>query len=535
MAQYRTPYHQDYQHGSADDRSADRQHLLMSNSTNRSRNGFSDPSYHRVDTLPMHHMPSSERQGDLPMVQFKKRVGTLDVTNPMEQETLLDPAPVRLAPCWESRHAPNDELNFKSSTYKAEPEGKPTTDRLNLVFLILMLHGIGTLMPWNMFITAESYFVDYKLKVNTSDKATEEYREHFLSYLGVASQVPNVVCNALNLFIQFEGGRLTFRIVGSILIEVIIFIVTIILAMLDSSTWPGAFFYITMASVVLINMANGIYQNCVYGLAAKLPMKYSMAIVLGANTSGTFASLILILSIAASPNQRTAAIYYFITALFVLLACFDTYFALPLIRFYRYHEKLVQKAVESSQTRTRRPPYWEVFKKAWPQCFNVFYVFFVTLTIFPAIHANIKRIDQDFPIPEKYFTPVTCFLCFNFFAMMGSLLPNWVTRPGPRFLWIPVILRSLMIPYFMLCNYKPEKRVLPVLINNDWAYFAMAVLLGLTSGYFSSLAMMYAPKCVKPEHAATAGMMAALFLVLGIVCGVNFTFFVSWLVEVRLF
>jgi hypothetical protein len=31
-----------------------------------------------------------------------------------------------------------------------------------------------------------------------------------------------------------------------------------------------------------------------------------------------------------SPNQRTAAIYYFITALFVLLACFDTYFALPL-------------------------------------------------------------------------------------------------------------------------------------------------------------------------------------------------------------
>ena len=29
-------------------------------------------------------------------------------------------------------------------------------------------------------------------------------------------------------------------------------------------------------------------------------------------------------------NYLQAAIYYFITALFMLLACFDTYFALPL-------------------------------------------------------------------------------------------------------------------------------------------------------------------------------------------------------------
>ena len=35
-------------------------------------------------------------------------------------------------------------------------------------------------------------------------------------------------------------------------------------------------------------------------------------------------------TLALSPNDRTAAIYYFIVALFVLLACFDTYFALPL-------------------------------------------------------------------------------------------------------------------------------------------------------------------------------------------------------------
>lgn len=47
------------------------------------------------------------------------------------------------------------------------------------------------------------YFVDFKLNVNGTDESTDEYRKHFLSYIGVASQVPNVICNALNIFVQF--------------------------------------------------------------------------------------------------------------------------------------------------------------------------------------------------------------------------------------------------------------------------------------------------------------------------------------------
>lgn len=77
-------------------------------------------------------------------------------------------------------------------------------------------------------------------------------------------------------------------------------------------------------------MASGIYQNTVYGMVAKLPFKYTGAVVLGSNISGTFASIIAILSSQFASSVRTAAIYYFITAMFVLLLCFDTYFALPL-------------------------------------------------------------------------------------------------------------------------------------------------------------------------------------------------------------
>uniref|UniRef100_A0A914RLN0 Uncharacterized protein n=1 Tax=Parascaris equorum TaxID=6256 RepID=A0A914RLN0_PAREQ len=39
----------------------------------------------------------------------------------------------------------------------SEKEGmlteKPPPDKYHLVYLIMLLHGVGTLMPWNMFIT----------------------------------------------------------------------------------------------------------------------------------------------------------------------------------------------------------------------------------------------------------------------------------------------------------------------------------------------------------------------------------------------
>ncbi len=42
--------------------------------------------------------------------------------------------------------------------------------RLNLVYLTFMLHGIGTLMPWNMFITAKDVrWTETKLYLALSD------------------------------------------------------------------------------------------------------------------------------------------------------------------------------------------------------------------------------------------------------------------------------------------------------------------------------------------------------------------------------
>ncbi|CAG2174751.1 unnamed protein product [Oppiella nova] len=73
-------------------------------------------------------------------------------------------------------------------------------DRFYVVFIILLLHGIGTLLPWNMLINADSYFVDYKLNVNETTQTLDNYKTNFLSYLGIASKAPNILLQIINMF-----------------------------------------------------------------------------------------------------------------------------------------------------------------------------------------------------------------------------------------------------------------------------------------------------------------------------------------------
>lgn len=172
-----------------------------------------------------------------------------------------------------------------------------------------------------------------------------------------------------------------------------------------------------------------------------------------------------------------------------------------------------------------RPPFWKIFKQAFPQLFNVFFTFFITLAVFPAVHSDIKRSSPDFVVGDELYVSITCFLTFNLFAMLGSLTTSWVTWPKPKHLVWPVVLRAVFLPLFLFCNYRPLgiERLLPIYINDDWVYWGIAVLMAYSSGYLSSLGMMYAPQSVESHHAVTAGMFAAAMLITGIFSGILFS------------
>lgn len=175
----------------------------------------------------------------------------------------------------------------------------------------------------------------------------------------------------------------------------------------------------------------------------------------------------------------------------------------------------------------------KLMKYCWKQCLNVFLVFFVTLSLYPVIQARIEPVDKEFfgtaERTRKYFTPVCCFFVFNMCAMLGNMLPGYVKAPGPDRLWIPIVSRVLFIPFFLLCNFHPSARAFAVLIPSDYLYLLCNVVFGLSSGYLSSLCMIYAPQSTPANFAGNAGMLAAACLVLGIVCGVNFSRILLWI------
>jgi equilibrative nucleoside transporter 1/2/3 len=49
------------------------------------------------------------------------------------------------------------------------------------------------------------------------------------------------------------SGTLTTRIVWTLLVEVLVFVTTIVLAMVDTSQWAGLFFYLTVGCVAVLN------------------------------------------------------------------------------------------------------------------------------------------------------------------------------------------------------------------------------------------------------------------------------------------
>lgn len=197
--------------------------------------------------------------------------------------------------------------------------------------------------------------------------------------------------------------------------------------------------------------------------------------------------------------------------------------------FYRYYTR----DLSESKVEEKRPPLLPIFKRIWPQCFNVFFTFFVTLALFPNVVSNIKK-SNSFGLSETFFTPVACFLAFNTSALIGNLIPNYKIWPTPDKLWIVVVSRLAFMPFFMFCNYLPNVREWIVLFPNDVIFFLGSCAFGLTQGHASSMSLMYACQQSEPAHASYAGMIAAFFLVLGLFVGVNSSFFLTWIIQQKI-
>uniref|UniRef100_A0A8C1WPD9 Solute carrier family 29 member 2 n=1 Tax=Cyprinus carpio TaxID=7962 RepID=A0A8C1WPD9_CYPCA len=381
-----------------------------------------------------------------------------------------------------------------------------------LVAVIFFLLGMGTLLPWNFFITAMNYFTD-RLKNGTSSTQTDTYMFGNMSVL--LAQLPLLLFTLLNSFL-YQHIAEKIRIAGSMVFILLLFILTAILVKFKMD--QDHFFSITMATIWFINMFGAVLQGSLFGLVGKLPPRFNSLFMSGQAVAGIFSGIAMLLSNIFETDSESSALGYFITPCVATLLTLCCYLVLPHLVACKKLNEFKQDPTEEKSTVP------QVFKKIWVMALCVTCVFAVTLSVFPAITVNTKP-SGLFDGKDNIFVPLCSFIVFNVMDWIGRSLTSRLQWPSMKSHLFPffVVLRVVFIPALMLCNIQP-RAYLPVLFNHDMAYIIIMSLFAMTSGYFACLSMSYAPQLVRPKDAETAGALMTFFLALGLSLGAAFSF-----------
>ncbi|KAM4590869.1 equilibrative nucleoside transporter 3 [Odontesthes bonariensis] len=430
-------------------------------------------------------------------------------------------------------HSPSASLLPKHSPAPLAVRYSPE-DSYCLVYIIFFLMGIGSLLPWNFFITAKHYWL-YKLSNNTHQGGEEEQHsdlsEYFESYLAIASTVPSVLFLILN-YVLVNRLSPNVRILSSLFVILLVFVVTTVLVKVDVSNSRTEFFIGTLTSVAVVSGASNLFSGSMFGISGHFPMRISQALISGQAMGGTLSAMASIVSLSVGGDVTDDALAYFLTADLFILLCIVSYLLLPKLTYSR-HYMLAATCIspgainEGQDTAATVPPLRPILRKAWVLGLSVFYVFFISITVFPAVSSGIQSVDMDSGSPwtTTYFVPFTSFLLYNVADFCGRQATAWVQVPGPTSRVLPalVLCRSVMVPLLMFCNFQPRDHLHTVLFAHDVYPVVFNCLLGLSNGYLGTLPMIYGPKVVPRELAEATGVVMSFFLTLGLAVGSAFS------------
>ncbi|XP_068114358.1 equilibrative nucleoside transporter 3 [Hyperolius riggenbachi] len=421
--------------------------------------------------------------------------------------------------------------------YAAKP-----VDHYNGTYIIFFLLGVGSSLPWNFICTAKHYWI-YKLR-NCSDipvierPDASDLSDYFESYFSIATSVPSVPCLMLNFFLVNRISS-QVRILSSLVIMLFVFILVTILVKVDTSAWTREFFALTLVSVAVLSGASNILTASVFGVTGRFPLRHSQSLISGQAMGGTISALAAILDLTIASNVTDSALAYFITADVFILLCIIVYLILPSIKYSSYYLNLDNETTstslpegsaetgDTSLPMTNSPPIIPILKNVSVLGACLFYTFFISIIIFPTISAGIESVEKHTGSiwTNKYFTPLTCFLAYNFADWSGRQITTWVQVPGPRSKMLPILvfLRTFFIPLFMFCNYQPRKHIYQVFFQSDVYPIIFITLLGFSNGYLGTLSMVYGPKVVPKETSEGTAIIMSFFLGLGLAIGSAFS------------
>lgn len=261
----------------------------------------------------------------------------------------------------------------------------------------------------------------------------------FISDLSFSASIPSTAFLILNAFLGHKIP-LSLRMNGSLLVVLVIFLMNTVLIKVDTDQWQNTFFDITIASVVVMNIATAILTGGLFGVCGLFPSEYMTAVVSGQALGGVFTAVTEIVTITFSTDDRKSTFIFFIIGNVLCMLAVITYIILPRTNHYKYYtvEKWTMRPSRiergaSDAVAQVEPNFKNVLNKIWLYGFTEWLVFVVTLSVYPAVTVlvNSESHGNGHPWNDIYFIPVTNYLIFNSGDYLGRILAGmfeWVNN-----------------------------------------------------------------------------------------------------------
>ena len=485
-------------------------------------------------------------------------------------ELLLSPSRIKGA------GEPDDDddppfLDLDDDGGQAEVEGSL------LVSAIFCLLGVGTLLPWNAFISSEPYFHARLCSLFGDGGGIELLFGLCFNVCGFLSLVVVIVAAMKRTEAQSSasGARERRHVLWALGLYLSLFLITTG-AVLVPNLDPTLFLVATLLSLSVFGSCLAVAGTNIVGIASLFPPKMAIApFFAGQATGGAFISFTNFISATAeSPkpfwrehcheNNSTATghftiddnecpsyqrdmptFWYFLLGSIILMLCIICFLMLDQLSITLYFRRLASGernatndlsqpllesppqhpngAMNDEELRSDESPIQSILKAIKFPALAIFLTAFVTLSLFPAYTSTLKSVSMckaTNRLQNDLFEPLG-FILFNFPDLLARIIaPMYIeiqsVQRRPEVLFRAAASRLIFPGLFLFANSSSTE--LPY-INSDLYSISVSIAFAFSNGVLMSMCFMVAPLLLPQHSGETTRQRCSDFMNLSLASG----------------
>jgi hypothetical protein len=141
--------------------------------------------------------------------------------------------------------------------------------------------------------------------------------------------------------------------------------------------------------------------------------------------------------------------------------------------------------------------------------------FMTTLSCFPGLTTSLD--SRTLALGDWF--PVLLVFFLNTFDLVGKSLPSVCLLFDKKTLPFAALAHVFFIPAFLVVARRPSLEGTWGFLGTDEFAMLLVAMLGLSTGYVCTCAMMLGPGCVEPKDRVLAGQMMSSCLLIGLFAG----------------